>query len=70
MFQVTGKQILPIYLKVVESSYFNISDKVTKKIYFRFFFFKFVQAENRYLHSCLVTLMYYSFSFIVLGHDR
>ena len=28
MFQVTGKQILPIYLKVVESSYFNSSDKV------------------------------------------
>ncbi|KAG7651039.1 Phosphate transporter PHO1 1 [Arabidopsis thaliana] len=26
--KVTGKQILPIYLKVVESSYFNISDKV------------------------------------------
>lgn len=27
-FQVTGKQVLPIYLKVVESSYFNSSDKV------------------------------------------
>uniref|UniRef100_A0A1J3HE25 Phosphate transporter PHO1-like protein 1 n=1 Tax=Noccaea caerulescens TaxID=107243 RepID=A0A1J3HE25_NOCCA len=27
--KVTGKQILPIYLKVVESSYFNSSDKVT-----------------------------------------
>ncbi|KAF2607761.1 hypothetical protein F2Q68_00045803 [Brassica cretica] len=26
--KVTGKQILPIYLKVVESSYFNSSDKV------------------------------------------
>lgn len=26
--QVTGKQILPVYLKVVESSYFNSSDKV------------------------------------------
>lgn len=28
LFQVTEKQILPIYLKVVESSYFNSSDKV------------------------------------------
>ncbi|CAH8348288.1 unnamed protein product [Eruca vesicaria subsp. sativa] len=28
--KVTGKQILPIYLKVVESSYFNSSDKVIK----------------------------------------
>ncbi|KAE9605652.1 hypothetical protein Lal_00024884 [Lupinus albus] len=28
--KVTSKQILPIYLKVVESSYFNSSDKVTK----------------------------------------
>ncbi|KAK8604464.1 hypothetical protein V6N13_099406 [Hibiscus sabdariffa] len=27
--KVTGKQALPIYLKVVESSYFNSSDKVT-----------------------------------------
>lgn len=27
-FQVTNKQVLPIYLKVVESSYFNSSDKV------------------------------------------
>ncbi|GLU04813.1 hypothetical protein SLE2022_219440 [Rubroshorea leprosula] len=26
--KVTGKQVLPIYLKVVESSYFNSSDKV------------------------------------------
>ncbi|GMJ05721.1 hypothetical protein like AT1G68740 [Hibiscus trionum] len=26
--KVTGKQVLPIYLKVVESSYFNCSDKV------------------------------------------
>lgn len=26
--QVTGKQVLPIYLRVVESSYFNSSDKV------------------------------------------
>lgn len=26
--QVTEKQFLPIYLKVVESSYFNSSDKV------------------------------------------
>ena len=26
--QVTGKQVLAIYLKVVESSYFNSSDKV------------------------------------------
>lgn len=26
--QVTNKQVLPIYLKVVESSYFNSSDKV------------------------------------------
>ncbi|KAG6654017.1 phosphate transporter PHO1 homolog 1-like [Carya illinoinensis] len=28
--KVTGKQVLPIYLKVVESSYFNSSDKVMK----------------------------------------
>ncbi|KAL0701206.1 hypothetical protein Bca4012_057328 [Brassica carinata] len=28
--KITGKQILPIYLKVVESSYFNSSDKVIK----------------------------------------
>ncbi|KAI4313994.1 hypothetical protein L6164_026937 [Bauhinia variegata] len=28
--KVTGKQILPIYLRVVESSYFNSSDKVMK----------------------------------------
>ncbi|KAJ4961915.1 hypothetical protein NE237_021825 [Protea cynaroides] len=28
--KVTGKQVLPIYLKVVESSYFNSSDKVVK----------------------------------------
>ncbi|GFZ16179.1 EXS (ERD1/XPR1/SYG1) family protein [Actinidia rufa] len=28
--KVTNKQVLPIYLKVVESSYFNISDKVIK----------------------------------------
>ncbi|OMO83035.1 hypothetical protein CCACVL1_11592 [Corchorus capsularis] len=28
--KVTGKEILPIYLKVVESSYFNSSDKVMK----------------------------------------
>ncbi|KAH0919755.1 hypothetical protein HID58_027415 [Brassica napus] len=28
--KVTGKQILPIYLKVVESSYFNSSDEVIK----------------------------------------
>ncbi|KAH7834220.1 hypothetical protein Vadar_013867 [Vaccinium darrowii] len=28
--KVTNKQVLPIYLKVVESSYFNSSDKVTK----------------------------------------
>ncbi|XP_023541788.1 phosphate transporter PHO1 homolog 1-like isoform X1 [Cucurbita pepo subsp. pepo] len=28
--QVTGKQVLAIYLKVVESSYFNSSDKVIK----------------------------------------
>ncbi|XP_022148998.1 phosphate transporter PHO1 homolog 1 [Momordica charantia] len=28
--KVTGKQVLPIYLKVVESSYFNSSDKVIK----------------------------------------
>lgn len=27
-FQVTEKQVLPVYLKVVESSYFNSSDKV------------------------------------------
>ncbi|KAF2560545.1 hypothetical protein F2Q70_00015034 [Brassica cretica] len=26
--KITGKQILPIYLKVVESSYFNSSDKI------------------------------------------
>ncbi|XP_043718433.1 phosphate transporter PHO1 homolog 1 [Telopea speciosissima] len=28
--KVTGKQVLPIYLKVVESSYFNSTDKVVK----------------------------------------
>ncbi|KAK4260907.1 hypothetical protein QN277_003968 [Acacia crassicarpa] len=28
--KVTGKQILPIYLKIVETSYFNSSDKVMK----------------------------------------
>ncbi|KAL6011009.1 hypothetical protein ACLOJK_001453 [Asimina triloba] len=28
--KVTGKQVLPIYLKVVESSYFNSSDKILK----------------------------------------
>lgn len=28
VFQVTGKEVLPIYLKVVESSYFDSSDKV------------------------------------------
>ncbi|XP_072964118.1 phosphate transporter PHO1-3 [Typha angustifolia] len=28
--KVTGKQVLPIYLKVVESSYFNSSDKAIK----------------------------------------
>ncbi|XWS64380.1 hypothetical protein CRYUN_Cryun06bG0181400 [Craigia yunnanensis] len=28
--KVTGKQVLPIYLKVVESSYFNSSDKAMK----------------------------------------
>ncbi|KAK4780877.1 hypothetical protein SAY87_016983 [Trapa incisa] len=28
--KVTGKEVLPIYLKVVESSYFNSSDKVMK----------------------------------------
>lgn len=28
ILQVMGKQILPTYLKVVESSYFNSSDKV------------------------------------------
>lgn len=31
--QITEKQILPIYLKVVESSYFNSSDKVNKLRY-------------------------------------
>lgn len=30
LLQVTGKQVLPIYLKVVESSYFNSSDKAIK----------------------------------------
>ena len=55
MFQVTGKQILPIYLKVVESSYFNSSDKVTGNSTLVFFlFFKFLQAENRNLLSCLI----------------
>lgn len=28
IFQVTGKQVLPIYHKEVERSYFNSSDKV------------------------------------------
>lgn len=28
MFQVTDKEVRQIYLKVVESSYFNSSDKV------------------------------------------
>nr|XP_010936770.1 phosphate transporter PHO1-3 [Elaeis guineensis] len=28
--KVTGKQVLPLYFKVVESSYFNISDKAIK----------------------------------------
>jgi hypothetical protein len=34
VFQVTGKQVLPIYHKVVESSYFNSSDKVKHKAKF------------------------------------
>lgn len=45
-FQVTGKQVLPIYLKVVESSYFNSSNKVNfdqDTIVFIFLFF--------YLHA-------------------
>ena len=63
MFQVTGKQILPIYLKVVESSYFNSSDKVTWNSTLDFVCFKYVQAENWYLRSCLITLSYTFFEY-------
>lgn len=40
VFQVTNKQVLPIYLKVVESSYFNSSDKVNLQALYFFLLFK------------------------------
>lgn len=41
-FQVTAKQILPIYLKVVESSYFNSSDKVNVRHKLKCFLLKYL----------------------------
>ncbi|XP_077242507.1 EXS (ERD1/XPR1/SYG1) family protein isoform X2 [Tasmannia lanceolata] len=44
--KVTGKQVLPIYLKVVESSYFNSSDKFMDEVE-ELFVKHFAEGDNR-----------------------